>query len=130
LENNVYLTGGLNPGEARLIGLFQLAKALLLPSLNETFGLVILEAWAAKTPVIASHTAGSMDLVQPGVNGWLFDLDDPAEFHTAVKLTLNDSAMARRLGRAGRQLVKTAYNSADLAAKTGDLYRELIGERS
>ncbi len=49
LENRVLLTGGLPPGNARLVGLFQEARAVLLPSVSETFGLVILEAWAAGT---------------------------------------------------------------------------------
>src|SRR4051794_12481118 len=49
LTGRVILTGGLPPHDPRLIGLLQAASALLLPSVSETFGLVLLEAWAAGT---------------------------------------------------------------------------------
>ncbi len=85
LENRVLLTGGLPPGDARLIGLLQDAKVALLPSISETFGLVILEAWAAGTPVIASRTSGASALVKHRQNGWLFDLADPGSFRGTIR---------------------------------------------
>jgi len=75
LEKRVLLTGGLPPSDPRLIGLVQEARALLLPSLSETFGLVILEAWAAGTMVLSSRTSGASALIEHGQNGWLFDLE-------------------------------------------------------
>jgi starch synthase len=75
LQERVLLTGGLPPNDPRLIGLMQESSALLLPSLSETFGLVILEAWAAGTVVVSSRTSGPSALdsregkrlvVQPG----------------------------------------------------------------
>ena len=130
LENRVLLTGGLPPGDPRLIGLFQEAQALLLPSLSETFGLVILEAWAAGTPVIASRTSGALELIQPGENGWLFDLDAPAGFHRAVCEALALPQESRRMGAAGRDLVRKKYDSAILAREVASLYQQLSEEKS
>src|SRR5579883_1302625 len=77
LADRVLLTGGLPPGDPRLIGLFQHAAIVLLPSLSETFGLVLLEAWAAGAAVASSRTSGATALIKDGENGWLFDLDAP-----------------------------------------------------
>ena len=66
LEDRVLLTGGLAPADPRLIGLLQTASVLVVPSLSETFGLVILEAWVAGTPVLSSRTSGASALVKHG----------------------------------------------------------------
>ncbi|HWD21098.1 MAG TPA: glycosyltransferase family 4 protein [Verrucomicrobiae bacterium] len=129
LAQNVLLTGPLPSGDPRLIGLFQSARALLLPSLSETFGLVILEAWACGAPVISSRTSGALDLVTDGENGCLFDLAKPAEFHAAVDGMLSYPDAAARLGQAGRWLVKASYDTVTLARRVKTIYEELIQEK-
>lgn len=126
LEDHVLLTGGLPSGDPRLIGLYQTARAVILPSISETFGLVILEAWAAGTPVIASRTSGASGLIQHGENGWLFDLARPGAFHDAVALTLSGSALPARLATAGNRLVAAEYDLAPVAGSLKRLYEELI----
>jgi glycosyltransferase involved in cell wall biosynthesis len=59
LGGQVLITGRLPPADSRLIGLLQLARVCMLQSISETFGLVILEAWAAGTPAISSRTSGA-----------------------------------------------------------------------
>src|SRR5205807_2325431 len=110
LENNVLLTGGLPPADPRLIGLFQLAQAVVLPSISETFGLVLLEAWAAGTPTISSRTSGASALIRHGENGWLFDLQSPASFHEALDLTLRNPDLRARLTAAGHKLTAGEYD--------------------
>ena len=129
LENRVFLTGGLPHGDPRLIGLFQEAKALLLPSLYETFGLVILESWAAGTPVISSRTSGALELVADGKNGWLFDLQNSDGFHCAINTALENPTATKQMGVAGNQLVKTKYDTNVLAATVKSLYETLIEEK-
>lgn len=126
LENHVILTGGLPPGDPRLIGLFQEAKVLLLPSLYETFGLVILESWAAGTPVISSRTSGASELVRDDENGRLFDLEKPQTFHRAIALALENPVATKQQGAAGNALVKTKYDTNVLAATVKNLYDDLI----
>jgi len=129
LENRAVLTGGLPPGDPRLIGLLQDAKVALLPSISETFGLVILEAWAAGTPVIASRTSGASALVKHGQNGWLFDLADPGSFHSAVDQALLEPRLAAQFAAAGRQLVSAEYDATVLAGRMKKLYEQLIEEK-
>lgn len=130
LENHVVLTGGLPPGDPRLVGLLQAAAMVLLPSLSETFGLVILEAWAAGAPVAASRTSGACELIKEGANGWLFDLNQPSTFFLALEEALSKPDLASKFAQAGRQLAITHYDTQILAERVGKLYERLIEEKS
>ncbi len=129
LSGHVLLTGGLPPGDPRLVGLLQLATAVVLPSVSETFGLVILEAWAAGTPVISSRTSGALALVEDGRNGLLFDLETPATFHAAAHRLLSDSQARFYLGEAGRRKAVAGFDTVALAARMRNLYAELLAGR-
>jgi glycosyltransferase involved in cell wall biosynthesis len=130
LRDRVLLTGGLPPNDPRLIGLFQEAHVLLLPSKSETFGLVVLEAWATGTMVLSTRTSGACTLVRDGQNGWLFDLDNPETFHQSLGQALSESDTARRMLRRGGDEVHTQYNISALAARMKSLYEELIEEKN
>jgi alpha-maltose-1-phosphate synthase len=127
-QDRVLLTGGLPPNDPRLIGLMQEASALLLPSLSETFGLVILEAWAAGTVVVSSRTSGPSALIRNGENGWLFGLDQNAPFHAAVDRTLTNPALARCMAERGAA-ISQEYSLSALAGRLKKLYEELIREK-
>lgn len=129
LESRVVLTGGLPPADPRLVGLFQLSQALVLPSLSETFGLVILESWAAGRPVISSRSSGALDLVNPGENGWLFDLAAPEEFYHAVDDVMTHPQEATERGRAGLAKTRAQFDSVMLSGQVKKLYDELIEDK-
>ncbi|MBC8095997.1 MAG: glycosyltransferase family 4 protein [Akkermansiaceae bacterium] len=129
LGHRVLRTGGLPPGDPRLIGLIQESCAVLLPSISETFGLIVLEAWAAGTTVISSRTSGASALIQDGENGWLFDLSDPRSFHQAVSGALLNPGLRTRLAESGRKLVNSKYDVISVAGRVKQLYTELIEEK-
>jgi starch synthase len=129
LQSRVLLTGGLPPEHPRLVGLLQDASVVLVPSISETFGLVILEAWAAGASVVASRTTGASALVQDSLNGRLFDLDNPQAFHAAVDSVLFDTTLAAQYAAAGRELVSTEYDTGELAGRLKLLYEQLIEEK-
>ncbi|MEL7209892.1 MAG: glycosyltransferase family 4 protein, partial [Actinomycetota bacterium] len=73
----------------------------VVPSIwQEPFGLVVLEAMAAGTPVVASNTGGIVDLVTHDVNGLLAEVGNPSAFMTAMAALIDDPARRRRLGAA------------------------------
>ncbi len=78
-----YLTG--DP----LAQAFAVADAFVFPSRTETLGLVLLEAMAAGCPVVAARSGGIPDIVQDGVNGYLFDPHDPTGAITATQQLLS-----------------------------------------
>jgi glycosyltransferase involved in cell wall biosynthesis len=59
-----------------LAAIFASADAFIFPSRTETLGLVLLEAMAAGCPVVAARSGGIPDIVEDGVNGFLFDPQD------------------------------------------------------
>jgi alpha-maltose-1-phosphate synthase len=130
LKDRVLMTGGLPPNDPRLIGLLQEAEVLVLPSQSETFGLVILEAWATGTMVLSSRTSGACSLVRNGQNGWLFDLANPQTFHEPLDHALVKTEVARRVLRRGGDEVNNEYNIVALAGRMKKLYEELIEEKN
>ncbi|MGB5637258.1 MAG: glycosyltransferase family 1 protein [Waterburya sp.] len=77
-----------------LASAFASADAFVFPSRTETLGLVLLEAMAAGCPVVAARSGGIPDIVTDGVNGYLFEPDDPDGAITATK-SLLEATQAR-----------------------------------
>ena len=100
--------------------------AVVLPSISETFGLVILECWAAGTLPIATATSGASTLIRHGQNGWLFDLANPEIFCQAVDDTLSKPEQRRQLIANGQALVTDHYNTHTLAGRLKQMYEQLI----
>lgn len=129
LGSTVTVTGGLPPNDPRLVGLFQSARLLLLPSVSETFGLVILEAWAAGTPVLSSRTSGAASLIEHDRTGWLFELADPGDFAAQANAVLNNPSRASEVTAAARAQIAAKFDTRVLAAQVRDLYQTLIEEK-
>jgi glycosyltransferase involved in cell wall biosynthesis len=129
LSERVLLTGPLSPGDPRLLGLLQEARTLIVPSLSETFGLVILESWAAGTMVLASRTSGASALIESGRNGWLFDLAQPDTFHEALGRTLANPETCAEMVRLGQEKLRNEYTLSATAGALKNLYDELIAEK-
>jgi len=129
LEKRVRLTGGFPSDDPRLIGLLQSATALILPSLSETFGLVILEAWAACTMVLSANASGPAALIRNGQNGWLFEVEYPASFHKALDWTLAHPGLRAQMAARGGELSRE-YGVDALAGRMKALYERLIEEKN
>jgi len=80
-----------------LASAFASADAFVFPSRTETLGLVLLEAMAAGCPVVAARSGGIPDIVTDGVNGYLFEPDDPNGAITATKSLLEATAAREEL---------------------------------
>jgi alpha-maltose-1-phosphate synthase len=129
LWDNVLLPGGFPSGDPRLIGLMQRAAVMVLPSVSETFGIVILEGWAAGAAVISSRTSGASSLIRHGENGWLFDLENPQGFHEAIDKVLAEPKLRASAAARGRDLARANYDTKALAGQVRQVYEELIEEK-
>jgi len=101
------------------------ATCLVLPSLWEGFGVVVLEAWALKKPVIVAKVKPLSDIVTHEKDGFHLDPFNPLEWAKHLQMLLQDKNLARRMGEAGYdKLVKnfTIQNSVD---KLENLYIKL-----
>ena len=77
---------------------------------EEGFGIALAEAAACGLPVVAGRSGGTAETVSEGETGFLVDSESPDEAAAAVRLLLDDGALAGRLGAAGRTAVERVYN--------------------
>ncbi|MEU4679597.1 D-inositol-3-phosphate glycosyltransferase [Micromonospora sp. NPDC023737] len=82
-----------------LPALYRAADLVAVPSHNESFGLVALEAQACGTPVLAAAVGGLVTAVRDQVSGVLIDGHDPADWARALARLLPDEVRRRTLGR-------------------------------
>src|SRR5262249_36571151 len=86
-------------------------RCLVLPSKAESFGMVILEAWAHATPVVAWALRVFRGIVENGRTGVLADPSGGAHaLGQAILRILKDSEGATRMGKAGHRQAATAYS--------------------
>jgi alpha-maltose-1-phosphate synthase len=115
-----------------LIRLHTGATVFVCPSIYEPFGLVILEAMACETAVVASRVGGIPEIVLDGETGYLveYDAGRPALFTTAlaarIEELLSDPSRASAMGKAGRQRVLERFGWPGIATRTVDLYKSLM----
>jgi glycosyltransferase involved in cell wall biosynthesis len=81
--------------------LYEAGDVVAFPTRDESFGMVILEAWAAGRPVVASDIGAVRSTVREGVDGELVPVDDPDALAAALADLLDDPDRAARMGRAG-----------------------------
>jgi len=119
-------TGYLETREIR--ALMATSAALVLPSLEEGFGLTVVEAMAAGLPVLVSEVCGSAELVQSGSNGYLFSPASPASIASALAQIHQDEPRHAAMGALSRDIVKR-YGPEAFAAglkeamRLGDAHR-------
>jgi len=85
------------------------ADVLALPSRTESFGIVFLEAWLCRKPVIGARAGAIPDVVSHGEDGLLVGFGDVAGLADALRTLLTDPARAAQLGERGYQKVQHRY---------------------
>lgn len=102
------------------------ADLLVLPSEWEAFGIVLAEAMACGTPVVATRVGGAPDVVQDGVTGLLVEHGDVEALARAMGALLADPERRRRMGEAGKARAFAAYSWDAVVARTLGVYEELV----
>ncbi|MHB1434883.1 MAG: glycosyltransferase family 4 protein [Thermoplasmata archaeon] len=103
------------------------AEALVLPSEYEAFGLVLLEALAQGTPVIASRVGGIPEFIESERSGLLVPPGDVAALAAAMERIRAEPARARQWGRYGREEVVPRYTWEACADRLDALFKEVAG---
>lgn len=95
------------------------------PSVTEAFGNVTTEAMAAGVPVVAARATGTVDLVEPGVTGFLAEPRDIAGYADAIARIVAEPDLRRRMGEAGHAAALAyRWDTANAAVVTA--YREVL----
>lgn len=114
---------------ADLVEAIRSAAVLVLPSLTdaEAFGMVLVEAMACATPVVASRVGGPAFVLADGEAGLLVPPGDPAALEKACRRLLEDTDLADRMGAAGRRRAEQHFVWTALTRRYADLFRTLTG---
>lgn len=113
--------------QARPAPYLRVMDVFALTSRIEGMPLVVLEAWAAGVPVVASRVGGIPEVVADGESGLLFESGDEGALVGLLSQLLADASLARRIAERGRELVRSRYASAVMAGNYERHYLELLG---
>jgi D-inositol-3-phosphate glycosyltransferase len=115
-------------GRSELVTYYQAADVVSVPSYNESFGLVALEAQACGTPVVAARVGGLTTTVKNGVGGTLVDGHDPHDYAVAIERLLDDPLLHRRMSTSAVRYA-SAFSWDDTTDATLRAYRAALENR-
>jgi glycosyltransferase involved in cell wall biosynthesis len=116
--------------EAQVYELLGEASCLVVPSESyETFGRVIVEAFARGTPVVASDIGAIAEAVEHGRTGLLCAPGDPESLAAQLERLMTDDAERGRMRGAARAEFEAKYTAERNYALLADIYRQVIGTR-
>jgi starch synthase len=106
------------------------AELFVLPSRQEPFGIVLLEAASLGTPVVASRVGGIPEIVEDGRTGVLVPPEDPGVLAAAIHALLRDPDRARRHAAALRDVAESRFTWHQAAESYVALFRPVRRGRS
>jgi glycosyltransferase involved in cell wall biosynthesis len=115
-------------GQRALADEFRQADCLVLPSRNDSFGMVVAEALAAGLPVLVSDMVGAKALVEPGRNGWIVPAEDTAALAERMLWCARNGAAVRGMQEECRRSAEAATWPA-YRRRFVDLLRSLVPRR-
>ncbi len=106
------------------------AGLAMLPSRNEAFGLVLLEAFAAGVPAVAYDiVTGPAEIIRHGVDGLLVPAGDKDSLAVAMSKLMSDDALRRAYGEAARAGVHERFGAHLITARWEELFTRLLARR-
>lgn len=109
-----------------LIDLYYLANVFVAPSVwDEPLGLTIIEAMAAKTPVITTRRGGVTMAVKEGITGLFVRSRNSAEIADAVNKLFDNDALRVRMGEKARMVVAARFTWTKIAQRFDKLYKDV-----
>lgn len=123
LEEEAHLLGSKKAEEVN--ELYNMSDVVVLPSEDEGFGLVLVEAMLCGKPVIGSDSGGIKDIIKNGENGFLFRLGDSEDLALKLITLCNDNSLRRKMGVKG-QMLASKYSDENIARQYKEIYSGLF----
>ena len=117
------------PGFVSRPAFFQKTDILIVPSWEEPFGIVLLEAMATGIPVIATGRGGPLDIISSPLEGVLVPPRDPRALANAIRSLAADEERRVAIIRNARQRVAKDFDIRMVVPRIEDFYREIATKR-
>jgi len=127
LSKRIVLTGYREDVPALMKAMDLVVHASTVP---EPFGMVLIEAMAVGTPVVATQGGGPEDIVEDGRSGLLVAPGSPAAIRDAVLELLNDPGRRAEMGRSGMERVAEHFSSLRYASQMMEIYDRLLNREN
>lgn len=126
VDHNVKFLGYV--GDEELLKLYKIADIVAIPSLYEPFGIVALEAMAAKVPAVVSDVGGLRDFVRHMETGITTYAGNPQSLAWGLLEVLRNPGLAENLRRNALESVQNVYNWKVISDQTYAVYQEVVKE--
>lgn len=97
----------------------------VLPSHTDAFPLAVLEAMAARKPVVATDSGGAAEMVVDGASGYLVSVGDAAQLAARIAVLAGDAAQREQMGRCAQQRFNERYTAQIYVERFQELYQQL-----
>lgn len=97
-----------------------------LPSLHEPFGIVLLEAFAYKVPVISTNSEGPVEIIEQNKNGILVDKDNPSAIADGLEKLLHDKNLRNSLAKNAYKTLQSKYEYKVVGEKINNSISEVV----
>jgi len=109
-----------------LIGWYQKASMVILPSIYESFPMVTMESLACGTPVVASNVGAIPEVVRDYENGLLVPPNNPTKLAEAIQYLLDNGSVRKEFGRKGREWIVKNFSSDIVIERLIQIYHSLL----
>ncbi len=108
---------------------YQTFDIFALPSHQEGFGLVVLEAMLSGCCAVRSNTEGAYEQIEDGKSGFVFEDGDVSQLSGILTRLVGDAALRRQVAKAGREKALREFTSDVMARNTVEVYKKVMGKR-
>ena len=124
IEEYIFFMGKVDTD--KIIKIYHNSDVFVLPSIHEGLPLTLLEAWAARLPIVTTNVGGIPEICVNRENALIVPPKDPEALADAMIEILEDGMLAKKMGKNGRKLVEEKYTWEKIAEKTEKVYERLI----
>jgi len=124
VSNHIIFAGYVTPQQK--VKLLAESNALLFPSLIEGFGLVMLEAFQQKRPVLVSDIPPMSDIVENNKTGLVIDPHDEGKWADAIISLIKNPLESEKMGKQGNEILKEKYSQELFYEKLVKMYKDVL----
>lgn len=120
--DNIHLLGNKEYQEVTIY--LKEADVFILPTLEDLFSLVVMEAMSSSLPVLTSTNNGARELIYEGENGYVFDAEDISNIKLAIEKIYADRFRLKQMGKKSYEII-SEYSNEKVMSKLAKILKEI-----